>query len=142
MVIGKTLLIIGAYIGSFTVTAYQSRPEFTDSTPFHTSINTVVNYTTVAASRDLLCSRAKIFVGEKKWILCNRSVLCPDKTKLHYFDVIFIEGAGIRVVSDTMNKRHKQWMDLWVPSHHEESKIWNQNKFKRFNVYMIKEKHK
>lgn len=87
-------------VGSMTVTSYRSVPEQTDSSPYITSIGEKVNKSGVAVSQDLL----------------KRGVL-------HYGDIIYIEGYGLKVVNDTMNPHMKNHVDIWVKTYKEEKSI-------------------
>lgn len=80
-----------------TVTAYTASEDETDSTPNQTSlmVKPVVGRT-IAVSRDL-----RKFYGAKVWI----------------------EGFGVRVVEDTMNKRYSKRVDILVGSKEQARKI-------------------
>lgn len=84
-----------------TITSYQPIPSQTDSSPTWTSIGDRTTKYGVAVSRDLLASGL-----------------------VKYGDVLKIEGIpGLRVVNDTMNKRHKNAVDILVFTHAEEKRI-------------------
>lgn len=87
-------------LSTVTLTSYRSVPNQTDSSPFITSIGHHVHAYGAAVSQDLLAS------GE----------IC-------YGDVVLIPGHGLRVINDTMNKRHKRWIDLWVATYAEEKSV-------------------
>ncbi len=82
-----------------TLTSYQPIEKQTDSSPFITSRGIRVNSKTLAVSRDLL------------------------EGKVCYGDIVIIPGFGARIVEDTMNARHENWMDLLVFTHAEEKKV-------------------
>jgi hypothetical protein len=108
------------FIGLLQITSYQSVPEQTDSSPFHTSIGEHVHKHGVAASRDLLCPAT--FFKKTKIRLHKRNAGCPSG-RLHYGDWVYVQGFGPKQVNDTMNARHKRSIDLWVGSHAEEKRI-------------------
>lgn len=101
--------------GFMWVTAYQSVPEQTDNSPFHTSTGERTNRLVVAVSQDQLCKVTK---------QCRRNVkLCCKPEAVHYGDVVKIEGIGYRIVADVMHERHKNRFDVWVASLAEEKRI-------------------
>ena len=71
-----------------TITVYTSRTQETDSTPWTTASNKKVRPGTLAISRDLLS-------------------LIPYGTE------VVLAGYGSFVVTDTMNKRYKNAVDIW-----------------------------
>ena len=86
-----------------TLTSYRSVPNQTDSTPYITSIGHRVSEEGMAVSQDLIRNK-----------------------KVCYGDVVLIDsgiGYESRVVNDTMNKRHKNWVDIWVKTYEEEALI-------------------
>jgi 3D (Asp-Asp-Asp) domain-containing protein len=103
------LLIV--LLGTMTITSYQpipaqTKPECKDRYHCTTSIDDGITQYGAAVSQDLL--HAGI---------------------VHYGDVLHIEGLGtLRVVNDTMNKRHKRHIDLLVFSYAEEHKIGTQHR--------------
>lgn len=108
MVMNPSLLIV--LLGTMTVTSYQAIPAQTKPTCLNrhqceTSIGDGITQFGVAMSQDLLKSG-----------------------QVHYGDVIEVEGIGLRVVNDTMNKRHKRHVDLLVFSYAEEHKIGTQHR--------------
>jgi hypothetical protein len=113
------LLIV--LLGTMTITSYQpipaqTKPECRDRYHCTTSIDDGITQYGAAVSQDLLKSG-----------------------QVHYGDVLEIEGLGLRVVNDTMNKRHKHHVDLLVFSYAEEKKIGIRHK----KVWLIhtKEQH-
>lgn len=96
------LVLIATFLGNMTVTSYRSVPEQTDSTPFITATGGHVHDQGVALSRDLL----------ERW-----------GGPVKYGDVVFIEGYGPKVVNDTMNKRHTNHVDIWVPTYEDEKAV-------------------
>lgn len=131
----SVMLMFGFLISSnCTVTSYQSKKNQTDNSPFHTSIGEKTGTHVVAASKDLLCPRAKILTGPNRFILCQRGLLCPDKDKLHYKDWIWIEGIGFKQILDIMHPRHRNHIDVWVRSDEEEKKFG----IKKLRVYFIR----
>ncbi len=75
-----------------TVTAYSSTPEQTDDTPYQTASMTHVRYGIVAAN----------------WLPIGTKVKMPEL----FEDQVF-------VVEDRMNDKHKNRMDIWMPSEKE-----------------------
>jgi len=102
------LLIV--LLGTCTITSYQpvpaqTKPECRDRYHCTTSIDDGITQYGAAVSQDFLKSGT-----------------------VHYGDVLQIEGLGMRVVNDTMNKRHKKHVDLMVFSYAEEHKIGIQHR--------------
>lgn len=81
----------------------------------------------MAVSPDLLCSVHKN---------CRRNVFLCDKSKIHYGDVVYIEGVGTKIVNDTTHSRLKQWVDVLVFSYTEEKKFG----VRHLNVYRLEER--
>lgn len=73
------------------VTCYNSISHQTDKTPFITAINHKVGPGQVAVSRDLLQSG---FIFKRK---------------------VWLEGLGVFTITDIMNSRIKNTIDIWVP---------------------------
>jgi 3D (Asp-Asp-Asp) domain-containing protein len=96
------LVLVTVFLGTMTVTSYRSVPSQTDSSPWITSIGERVHPHGVAVSRDLL----------KK-----------NGGPLNYGDTIYIQGYGLKVVNDVMNKRYKRHIDIWVTTYAQEHKI-------------------
>jgi 3D (Asp-Asp-Asp) domain-containing protein len=99
------------FLGDRWVTAYQSRPEQTDSSPLYTSIGLRTSTNTLAVSQD--------------WL---------REHELKYGDRVMVEGIGVRTVQDVMNRRHKRRMDVWVRCTIEEHMIG----VKRRRVWLMK----
>ena len=102
------LLIV--LLGTMTITSYQpipsqTKPECQDRYRCATSIGDGITEYGAAISQDMLKSG-----------------------QVHYGDVLDIEGLGLRVVNDTMNKRHKRHVDLLVFSYAEEKKVGIQHR--------------
>ena len=72
-----------------TVTAYTSRCRETDDSPYYTSKNKPVVRGGIALSRDLL-------------------------EEIGYGKEVILEGYGVFTVNDTMNKRFKNSVDIWM----------------------------
>lgn len=107
-------------IGTMTITSYQAIPSQTKATCLNrhqceTSIGDGITQYGAAVSQDLLKSG-----------------------QVQYGDVLEIEGLGLRVVNDTMNKRHKRHVDLLVFSYAEEHKIGTQHR----RVWVIRQLRK
>lgn len=98
-------------LGSLQVTSYQPIAKQTDSSPTWTSIGDRTTKFGVAVSQDLLKSG-----------------------KVHYGDVLLIEGYGMRVVNDTMNPRHSASVDMLVFTRDEEKMIGTRH----LKVWLIK----
>lgn len=109
------LIILSLFLGNLNVTSYRSVPEQTDNTPFHTSTGERVCKDGVAVSQDLLKSK-----------------------KVKYGDWLYIEGVGLKRVNDTMNVRHKDHIDVWLPTLEDEKKFHKKFKGKKVNVWIIK----
>lgn len=95
-------------LGVLTITSYQpipaqTKPECKDRYHCTTSIDDGITQYGAAVSQDMLRAGT-----------------------IHYGDVLIIEGLGMRVVNDTMNKRHKRHVDLLVFSYEEEKKVGTQ----------------
>ncbi len=110
----QQVLILAAFLGSFVTTSYRSVPNQTDDSPYITSIGERVNCHGVAVSQDLLASG-----------------------KVKYGDWLYIEGIGLKCVNDTMNKRFKNRIDIWVGSLEEEREFHRKNGIKKMNVHKV-----
>lgn len=91
----------------------------TDDSPYYTSTGDRVNSHGVAVSRDLLCPMA---LSRNLTIKKHSSRVCRI-ARIHYGDGLWIEGYGIKIVNDCMNKRHKRAVDIFVFTYAEEKKI-------------------
>ena len=92
------LLIV--LLGTMTVTAYRPVPSQTDSTPTYTSINDRTTKFGIAVSQDLL-----------------------ESGEIQYGDVLKVDGLGLRIVNDTMARRHTRSVDLLVLTREEEKRV-------------------
>ncbi len=107
-------------LGSLMATAYQSKTSQTDSTPHHTSIGERTGPYGIAVSQDMLCPAS---LSRNLKIKKHSAKSCHLKNKLHYGDMLLVEGIGLKHVNDCMNKRHKKSIDIWVNSYAEEKAI-------------------
>jgi 3D (Asp-Asp-Asp) domain-containing protein len=102
-------------LGMLTVTAYrpvpwQTKPECKNRHSCETSIGDNVNETGLAVSQDLLESGA-----------------------VHYGDVLYIPGIGFRICNDTMARRNRKAVDIFVYEKNEERKIG----IRHLNVWVL-----
>ena len=86
------------------VTGYSSTADQTDSTPFLTATMTSVRPGVIALSRDLI----------QRY---------NPEAPFRYGDRVIVEGIGVFVVEDTMNKRYERRADIWFPTR-DEAKQW------------------
>ena len=92
------LLLSALFLGNIIVTSYRSVPEQTKPTHCNiTSIGEHCNVHGIAISQD--------------WLLSG---------KLHYGDLLYIEGIGFKIVNDTMAVRKHNTMDVWVQTYEDE----------------------
>ncbi len=70
----------------------------------------------------------------------SRDMLARWGGPLHYGDLIFVEGVGPKFVTDTMNERHKQSVDVWVGTLEEEKAFFSQFKNRKVRVWLIRAK--
>ena len=111
-------LMIALFLGSFQVTAYRSVPEQTKPKGYHwTASGEKTNVHGVAVSQDLLKRNGG---------------------QLNFGDMIYIEGIGVKFVNDTMNKRHKHKLDIWVSSYEDEHKFDKKFRGKNIRVWILK----
>lgn len=111
---GVTLAVQSRLLGSFKVTSYRSVKNQTDNSPDWSSVGVHCNPWMIAASQDLLA----------------------DGT-VKYGDLVYVEGVGFRVISDTMNKRIKRQFDCWVSTRAEEKafdKAFGKRKLKVWKI--------
>lgn len=92
-------------LGVLQVTSYrpvpaQTKPECTSRHHCETSTGENVSELGVAVSQDLL-----------------------ESGRVHYGDVLYIAGVGYRIVDDTMARRNRQAVDIFVYTKNEERKI-------------------
>jgi 3D (Asp-Asp-Asp) domain-containing protein len=103
--------ILIVLLGTCTITSYQpvpaqTKPECRDRYHCTTSIDYGITQYGAAVSQDFLKSG-----------------------QVHYGDALQIEGFGtMRIVNDTMNRRHKKHVDLLVFSYAEEKKVGTQHR--------------
>jgi 3D (Asp-Asp-Asp) domain-containing protein len=113
-----SFLMIALFLGSFQVTAYQSVPQQTRPHGYYwTASGEKVNVHGVAVSQDML---------EK------------NGGQLKFGDMVYIEGVGLKFVNDTMNKRHKQKLDVWVMNFDEEKRFDNKFRGKKLRMWLIR----
>lgn len=138
------LLLITILLGSIKITAYQSKPQNTDSSPFHTSTGARVKQGGCAVSRDLLCGACRKL---------HKECLRPNyNKKLHYGSTLFIKGHGFVTVNDIMGEYTKQrinrkivrlpitrQIDIWVPNYKEEHKIFLQYRCGKSDVWEVRQ---
>lgn len=93
---------------SYRAVPAQTKPECTGRHHCETAINENVSELGVAVSQDLL-----------------------DSGKVHYRDVLFIDGVGYRIVNDCLNRRVHNSVDIFVYTYAEEKifgvrhlKVW------------------
>ena len=98
----NSLFLAAILIGTVQVTSYRSLKEQTDATPYITASGDHVHRNGVALSRDLLVRFGGV---------------------VNYGDIVYVENYGFKVVTDTMNKRHKKHCDLWVATEEEEKAV-------------------
>jgi 3D (Asp-Asp-Asp) domain-containing protein len=107
--IAKLLLLGVLQVTSYRPIPAQTKPECRDSDHCRTSIDDTPTMFGVAVSQDLLKSG-----------------------KVHYGDILYIEGYGYRVVNDCMNARIHNAIDLLVFTKAQEKCIGIRHK----NVYI------
>ncbi len=54
--------------------------------------------------------------------------------RVHYGDVLYIEGYGPKVVNDCMNSRMRNAVDMWVATREEEKRVG----VRKLKVWVIK----
>lgn len=99
------MFIEAILIGTLTITSYravpeQTKPECRGNHDCTTSIGENVSELGIAVSRDLLASG-----------------------KVHYYDVLYIDGIGYRIVFDTMHPRIHNTVDVFVYSKAREKAV-------------------
>jgi 3D (Asp-Asp-Asp) domain-containing protein len=94
------MILEALLLGTLTITSYRPVPAQTDASPTWTSIGDRTTKFGCAVSQDLLKSG-----------------------KIHYGDILYIEGYGTKVVNDTMHPRHKNAIDMLVFTHDEEKAV-------------------
>ncbi len=136
------LVLKSLLIGAVTLTAYQSLPSQTDSSPFYTSTNEHVRYGGVAVSRDLLCGACRK--------LHHRCKHPEYAKKIHYGDWLFTHDIGFLRVNDVMgsytsHKVHGRWkrtpitqhIDVWVGSLAQERAFHKKWKGKAVELWKV-----
>lgn len=135
------VIIMAVLISELTVTSYRSIPKQTDSSPYHTSTNAVVQPGGVAVSRDLLCGACR-----KLHKRCKH----PEyKKRIHYGDWLYVKQYGFRFVNDCMSDTSsirvkgkvkkrliRNQIDLWVGSYQEEKAV-NVKKLEVFKIEFV-----
>ena len=95
-----------AWVLHLTATAYSSRPEETDSSPFVTAAGTRVRPGIVAVSRDLeaigLVFGARVVLVEATGPGCGKSARALI--------------GKVLVVEDRMHRRKRRQIDVWMPT--------------------------
>jgi len=99
------MLIEAILLSTMTITSYRAIPAQTkvackNRDSCHTSIDENVNQLGCAVSQDLLVSG-----------------------KIKYYDVLYIDGVGYRTVFDTMHKRIRNSIDVFVYTRDQEVKF-------------------
>ncbi len=92
--------VLAVLVATVTLTAYQPVANQTDTSPTWTSIGDMTTKYGVAVSQDML-----------------------RDGRIKYGDAVYIEGYGVRIVNDCMNKRHHNRMDLLVFTYKEEKAV-------------------
>ena len=111
-----TKLILGVYIATVQVTAYQPIPEQTDDTPLIMANGHLVSEGCIAVSRDL----------HERW-----------GGPLKFGSTVLVEGMGYYRVCDIMNKRHRKRIDILVFSTEHEAEIWAAWKRKKVKIWRV-----
>lgn len=95
------LILLGTLIATaYRPVAWQTKPQCIDRDHCHTSIDDGVTKYGLAVSQDML-----------------------KDGRLHYGDVVYIEGYGWKVVNDCMNVRYKNSVDMMVFTKAEERAV-------------------
>lgn len=132
-------IIVAVFIATSTATSYRSVPNQTDSSPFFTSIGERVNGSGIAVHPQLLCPIAKVNKG-KTFKLCKRETGCPKTEAIHYYDVLYVEDVGFKVVNDVMASKTKMnsKFDIWVPRYEDEQIFHAKYKSRKLHIWRIK----
>lgn len=113
-----SFLMIALFLGSFTATSYRSVPEQTRPDGYHwTASGEKTNVHGVAISQDLLRRNGG---------------------PLEFGDMVYIQGVGLKFVNDTMNKRIKKTLDVWVMTYQDEKAYDKKFRGKKLNVWLIR----
>jgi 3D (Asp-Asp-Asp) domain-containing protein len=97
------LKLIAILIGHLTITAYRSTKAQTDNSPNWTSIGKRTCEHGIAVSQELLKQNGG---------------------PINYLDWVYVEGIGLKQVTDCMNKRYKNRVDVWVSTYKEEHEFY------------------
>ncbi len=129
------------------MTAYQSTPSQTDSSPNYTSTGERTKHGGVAVSRDLLCGACRK--------LHKRCQHPEDARKIHYGDWLYVHGVGFLRANDVMGayttervrgKRVripiKNHIDVWVGSLAEEKAFHKKWGGQPVELYRVEVKEK
>jgi len=113
----KELLLISVFIGNLATTSYRSVPAQTKPTGYDwTASGEHCHVRGIAVSQDLL----------KK-----------NGGNLEYGDLVYIDQIGFKFVTDCMNKRHKNAIDIWVSSYQNEKAFHKKFGGKKLKVWKI-----
>lgn len=106
----KLVLLGVLQVTSYRAVPEQTSPECIDKWHCETSVGDLPSEQGIAVSQDMLKSG-----------------------RVHYGDVLYVEGYGYRIINDTMNKRHHNAVDLFVYSKAEEKRVG----VRHLKVYLI-----
>ena len=109
------IALAAIFVGNLTLTSYRSVPSQTKPKDCEwTSIGDRVCRDGVAVSQDLL-----------------------ESGRVRYGDWIYIEGVGLKRINDTMNRRHREHVDVWVRTLDEERAFHSRFRGRRARVWLI-----
>jgi len=101
------------------VTSYRSVPEQTKPKHYEwTSIGERCNVHGIAVSQDLLAKNGG---------------------PLHYGDLVYVEGIGVKFVNDCMNVRWTRRMDVWVETYDDEKRFDKKFGHKKLTIWKVEE---
>jgi 3D (Asp-Asp-Asp) domain-containing protein len=109
--IAKLVLLGVLTVTSYRATPNQTKPECRSNHECTTSTGDTVSEQGAAISQDLLASGV-----------------------VHYGDCVYLPGFGFRILNDTMARRNRKALDLFVYFKNEERKIG----VRHLKVYLIK----
>lgn len=112
------LLLTTILLGNMQVTAYRSVPEQTRPEGY-----------------DWTASGEKCHV---RGVAVSQDLLKKNGGQLKFGDLIFIDGIGFKFVTDVMNKRHKQRIDVWTDTFENEKKFDKQFRGKKLRIWLVK----
>lgn len=133
------------------MTAYQSVPSQTDSSPLYTSTGQHVRAGGVAVSRDMLCGACRKLHGRCKH---------PEYSKkIHYGDWLYSRDLHFLVVNDVMGAREhyavrakgrrrvlfktiRKHIDVWAGSRAEEHSFYKRWDGKTVELFKMEEKER